>query len=116
MSVTKPTTDTPPKPKPKEKSVPSEPTTPIKPVVTDPPATADEGRSSSNGMPTRPRQHSTPKDQHDTHKNDESVQDLFDDEPITPEPSKIRDPPQKPSADSGTFHSNTDLTHYPFIF
>ena len=78
----KTTTDTPRKPK--EKPIVSEPTTPIKPVVTDPRPPPDSDRSSLSDVPTKPQDHSTPKNQTDTNKNNDSVEDLFDSEPPTP--------------------------------
>lgn len=92
-------------PVPKRKSIVSEPTTPTEPVVTNP-SPPESDRSSLNNAPRKPKDRSTPKNQTDANKNDETVEDLFDSQPPTP----------KPSGDSRTFDAHIGPPNSPLLF
>ncbi|UJR38095.1 hypothetical protein I4U23_030775 [Adineta vaga] len=77
-------------PKSHAKPVPSEPSTPVKKPITVPPqpsTTASTGRSSVNDLPIKPMFESTPRDQSIAEKNNESVEDLFQNESHISEPA-----------------------------
>lgn len=93
-------------PKSKVKSAPSEPTAPT---------TINTSRSSLNDVPAKSVDESTPRNQNDTHENDHSADDLFENESHTSEPPRPPPPiekkptPQQPSAELRKFYFNVYL-------
>jgi hypothetical protein len=111
--VQKTTTTTTIPPKTTVKSVPSQPIVPVKKVVPAPPTTTDTGRSSLNGIPTKPMFQSTPRNQSIVDGNDNSVADLFENESqISQRPKKQEIPHPPPQIEK----TPTKLRMYSYSF
>lgn len=93
-------TDNDTQPKSKVPSNPPEPPTPIKKVIPTPPPATNTDRSSLNDVPRVPTPESTPRNETNAHENNESVEDLFENESHTSEPSEP--PPHKEKTPTST--------------